>query len=216
MRGYRVAPEPPLDRMWAQIERVHFRERGRQSRRWSRTWITAAIGMAAGLFAGVGIGRYVMPARAWNAAGSETVAAREPDVRKDSVTSETQSGFAALAGGGNYGGPYEAVTTEYFGDAAALLRALPTDGNDSGADRRFVNDAGELLATTRLLLDSPAASDPELRALLDDLELVLAQIARLRTRRGNMELDLIASALEQRDVIPRLDSAAATRYGSNN
>ena len=213
VRGYRVAPEPPLDEMWARIERVHFKERG-HSRRWPRPWIVAAIGMAAGLFLGMGIGRYVMPTRVWNTAGNETAAAGGPG--KSSATSGRQTKSAALSGGPYHAGLYEAVTTEYFGDAAALLRSLPTDTNDGGANRRFVTEGGELLATTRLLLDSPAAGDPELRALLDDLELVLAQIARLSTRRGSMELDLIAGALEQRDVIPRLVSAAAIRYGSSN
>src|SRR5437868_4037942 len=67
----------------------------------------------------------------------------------------------------------------------------------------------------RLLLDSPAALDPELKGLLDDLELVLAQIARLPARpRGGRdasrsELELITRSLEQHDVVPRLRSAAA-------
>jgi hypothetical protein len=39
--------------------------------------------------------------------------------------------------------------------------------------------ARDLLTTTRLLLDSPAGADPARRELLETLELVLVQIARL-------------------------------------
>ena len=42
-----------------------------------------------------------------------------------------------------------------------------------------------------------------------DLELVLAQVVRLQNRNNGIELDLINRAIEQRDVIPRLRTAAA-------
>ena len=72
--------------------------------------------------------------------------------------------------------------------------------------------ANELLLTTRLLLDSQSGSDPALRNLLDDLELVLVQVVRLekeRDRSRRTELELIQQALDQRDVIPRLRTAAS-------
>jgi hypothetical protein len=81
--------------------------------------------------------------------------------------------------------------------------------NGRAADEQFVAHAGELLTRTRLLLDSPAASDPSMRTLLEDLELVLAQIVHLQNNQSHTELDLINRALEQRDVIPRLRTAAA-------
>jgi hypothetical protein len=65
------------------------------------------------------------------------------------------------------------------------------------------------LTRTRLLLDSPAANDPTMRNLLEDLELVLAQVVHLENNQSRTELDLINRALEQRDVIPRLRTAAA-------
>jgi hypothetical protein len=49
-----------------------------------------------------------------------------------------------------------------------------------------------------------------MRSLLDDLELVLAQVVRLQNNRSTRtELDLISEALQQRDVLPRLRSAVA-------
>ncbi|HEY4132485.1 MAG TPA: hypothetical protein VGM50_17875, partial [Gemmatimonadaceae bacterium] len=62
---------------------------------------------------------------------------------------------------------------------------------------------------TRLLMDSPAATDPQMQSLLEDLELVLAQIVRLQNDPSRTDLDLINRALEQRDVIPRLRTAVA-------
>ena len=68
-----------------------------------------------------------------------------------------------------------------------------------------------------MLLDSPAAaSDPRLKNLLEDLELVLAQLAQLPPERRGPELTLIAEALEQRDVVPRLRSAAASISSDDN
>ena len=106
--------------------------------------------------------------------------------------------------------PYEAETSKYLGQTAALLIALPSEVRGGRADDQFVARAGELLTRTRLLLDSPAAADPSMRSLLDDLELVLAQVVRLQNNHtSRTELDLINRALEQRDVIPRLRTAVA-------
>ena len=125
---------------------------------------------------------------------------------------EPVAASAVDAPAGDAGGTaaYDATTTRYLGQTAALLIALPSEARPGRTDRFFITQASDLLSTTRLLIDSPAASDPELRVLLDDLELVLAQIARLPSTRSAAELDLITEALEQRDVLPRLRSAAAS------
>jgi len=60
-------------------------------------------------------------------------------------------------------------------------------------------------------MDSPAAQDPKLRSLLEDLELVLVQIARLRGERNKGDLDLIHQAVEQGDVLSRLNSAVTNQ-----
>jgi hypothetical protein len=90
-----------------------------------------------------------------------------------------------------------------------LLTSLPAEARSVGAGERFSNQATELLTSTRLLLDSPAASDARFKDLLEDLELVLAQIAMLQTGRTRQDLDLITNALEEHDVVPRLRSAVA-------
>jgi hypothetical protein len=66
-----------------------------------------------------------------------------------------------------------------------------------------------LLTITRLLLDSPAGSDVRLHNLLQDLELVLAQVARLEPRHHRDEMQFIQTALDEHDIVPRVRSAAA-------
>lgn len=184
-RSYNVPPAaPPLDDMWGRIERERFGARFAQRGSRMPWW----IGIAAALVAGVGIGRMTtsLPATATG----------------DPPPSGTVAPQTAAA--------YDRTTARYLGQTAALLIALPTEARAGrAADHRVVGRAAELLTTTRLLLDSPAATDPKARALLEDLELVLAQVARIASERGGVELELITQALEQRDLLPRIHSAVA-------
>ena len=109
---------------------------------------------------------------------------------------------------------YRDQTNNYLGQAAALLISLPAKEANGRTDSSFAAKATDLLVTTRLLIDSPAAQDAKLRSLLEDLELVLVQIARLRTEKNRADLDLIHQAVEQGDVISRLNSAVATTQSS--
>jgi hypothetical protein len=208
-RGYNAPAEPPLDRMWAEVEARHFgggtSAAGRASpaphrrrRPGGISWRAAIAGIAAALIVGVAVGR--VSVRLDGAARDAQIAGRAGD----------REGATRVG----VGEPYSEATTQYLGRTAALLSTLPVDsrGGTAGeraSDQRFIGQATDLLSVTRLLLDSPAASDPRLKSLLEDLELVLAQIARLPTRGDSAELDLIRMAVEQRDVVPRLRSVAA-------
>ena len=202
LRGYRVPPAPPLDAMWERIEERHFgapvvsladHARSHPRRRWafgSPSWSVLVAGIAAALILGIAVGRMsrgIVPVIADN--GREG--------QYDYWTANAA--------------PYREATTEYLGQTVALLTALPAAARDGQPDARFVTQASDLLTTTRLLLDSPAAaSDPRLKTLLEDLELVLAQLSRLPSEHGGPELNLITQALEQRDVVPRVRAAAAS------
>ena len=189
--SFREPPPPPLEAMWSGIEREHFGVRASRNP-WQR-WYGPIMGMAATLLIGIGIGRMTATDAQPVASGpiTATVAPVE-DAAYDDVT-----------------GPYRAVTSRYLGQTVALLVSLPAS-RDYQADARLVEHAGELLSTTRLLLDSPAADDPELKVLLDDLELVLAQVVRLSSRRHDQEMEMITDALEERDVLPRLHNAVTS------
>jgi hypothetical protein len=63
-------------------------------------------------------------------------------------------------------------------------------------------------------MDSPAAQDQKFRGLLEDLELVLVQIARLRTERNRSDLDLIHQTVEQGDVLERVNSAVVNNQSA--
>lgn len=196
-RGYNAPPElsaADLDEMWSGIEHDAFAKRrepvgSRPSTREVRHWFSPSVllPLAAVLLLGVAIGR----ASVGNAplAPMMTVAADA-----DSLAIPE---------------PYHEAASLYLGETVALLATLPAEVRAGRADDRFLGRAHDLLLTTRLLLDSPAAADPRVRTLLDDLELVLAQIVRLQTDQSRAELDLIRQALEQRDVLPRLRHAVA-------
>lgn len=96
----------------------------------------------------------------------------------------------------------------YLAQTAVLLASLPSDRAAAGSDTAFAAHAGELLTQTHLLLDSQAGSDPTLHRLLEDLELVLAQVARLNGTRNAGDLQLIHQALTSHDVLPRVHDAS--------
>jgi hypothetical protein len=196
LRSYNRPPderEMPLDDMWRSIEVQAFPARSRASRyaRW--------LPVAAALVVGIGIGRLslVRARQATTPASSSTQASVAP---RPAATTElpTQQ--------------LDPATSRYLGQAAALLIALPAEANVGRPDQSFMKRANELLLTTRLLIDSQSGNDPAMRNLLEDLELVLVQVVRLQKEREpsrRTELELIQQALDQRDVIPRLRSAAS-------
>ena len=71
----------------------------------------------------------------------------------------------------------------------------------------FTAEAHDLLGTTRLLIDSKRVTDPRTRQLLEDLELVLTQIATLDPKDHREDLDLIADGLAQSHLRTRLRNA---------
>jgi hypothetical protein len=199
-RTYKVPPEPPLDQMWSVIEDAHFSaatpatpRRGIAAR---IPWLAAA----ATLLIGIGIGYYLPLGKADATSGvAPSVASTDPATAGD--TSKVVEAYRDQA-------------SQYLGQAAALLISLPAKGAPDRTDAQFSGKAADLLVTTRLLMDSPAAQDPQLRGLLEDLELVLVQIARLRVERNRSDLDLIHQTVEQGDVLSRLNSAVVTNQSA--
>jgi hypothetical protein len=187
--------------MWRVIENAHFAAPVSRpaSRGFARgvPWLAAA----ATLLIGIGIGRY-LPAKS-------SVTPPPPPAALASNEASVPGDTSAVADA------YRYQTSRYLGQAAALLISLPARDASEKTDATFSNKATDLLVTTRLLIDSPAATqDPKLRSLLEDLELVLVQIARLRSERNKGDLDLIHQAVEQGDVLSRLNSAVATTQSS--
>jgi hypothetical protein len=198
-RSVNNPPEPPLDEMWGVIEDAHFNSPASIPRSGGMTSPTPWIAAAAALVLGIGIGHYIPMAKE-----------APPNAASTSASASTPPGADTSA----VADAYRDQTSRYLGQAAALLISLPAKSASGETDASFAGKAAELLVTTRLLIDSPAAQDPKLRSLLEDLELVLVQIARLRGERSKGDLDLIHQTVEQGDVLSRVNSAVVTTQSS--
>lgn len=193
VRSYRPPPEAPLDAIWSRVEAEAFAPRPATR---APGWRVFAGAIAATLVFGVLLGR---------------VTARRPAVAPPAIAAApTPTRLASLAPAG----PYQRTTQEFLGRTAVLLAGLPSQPRSGTNDARLAEQAQQLLGTTRLLLDSPVGREQRMKDLLEDLELVLAQVARLQPQRPGESLTLINEALEERDVVPRIRSAVADLSGS--
>lgn len=184
---YRADGEPPLDRMWSKIEARAFAAPVVPIRpsRWPRF-----LALAATLVLGVGIGF----------AGGRRWAVPTP------VTRDLPAGPTDLvpASTGADGSPFVGLARDYIQQSTALVLAIAGDLKTGRLLPATVSRARELLSTTRLLLDRDLP-DPAVRDLLEDLELLLAQVVRTpENANPTTDAQLIADAMDQRAVLPRL------------
>jgi hypothetical protein len=185
-------PETPREEMWANIvagrSDVGRRRRSRTAElpRWSR-W---ALPAAALLALGIGIGRMSALAdrRPATGAGEAPVA----------IAPATDDAPGSLA--------YRVAALQHLTNTEALLASFPHDVR-AGRSDDVSRWARNLLTDTRLLIDSPAGADPQMSKLLEDLELVLAQIANLSGQQPPGELQLIQDGIHHNDVLLRLRAA---------
>lgn len=104
---------------------------------------------------------------------------------------------------------YRMAAAQTLTQAEALLTAYrAADPRENAGSEQLGRWGRDILSSTRLLIDSPAGTDPQLRALLNDLELVLVQIIQLSgAPLDPADRDLIDRALEDRDLLPRIRTA---------
>jgi hypothetical protein len=209
---YNAPPETPTEAMWAAIQARRAAEgkgaeenaaEAAESRdprvlpfRRFRPFHLAA-GIAAVLALGFALGR--LSERDAPAPAPATVAVETPG----------RSGDAA----------YRVATTEHLSQSETFLTLFRASVRGGGGNGQLASaTARQLLATNRLLMDSPAASDGRTRALLQDLELVLAEIAQLSPQPRSRDLDLIEEGLDEGGVLSRLRTAvpsgASTTQGA--
>lgn len=203
LRGrYNAPPETPREEMWAEIQArlepravtVHSLEEARAKRR-KASWhpVGWAVAAAAVLVLGIGIGRMSAPAAPGGAPMAATVT---PDA-----------------------GVLRAAAVDHLGRSEALLTLVRADARDGHVDPAMGEWARGLLSQTRLLLDSPNTTDPAMRDLLGDLELVLVQIVRVTEVEGvdqgraRSEMNLALQGLEERDVLPRIQAVVPAGSG---
>ncbi len=198
-QDWREAPPPPLDAMWNRIEAEAFPQ---EAPRRIGKWIRTLLPLAATLVLGFGLGQVAPPLlRGGRPAAAANAAAPEPGDGSPARHAET-------------GAPFVGIATDYLERVTALLVTLAEESRRGAPLRHSTDQAQDLLATTRLLMDAPGGMEPHLFDLLEDLELVLAQIVRLPNRPAAPDVYLIDQALDQRDVLPRLRVYLAEHPGS--
>lgn len=211
--AYHRPPEVPLEEMWTAIEDALSpgQDTGATAhagagRPW-RKGLIAGLAAAAILLVGVGLGRvstYLSPGGAALSTTEGTGAAAAPTA-------------GSRTGGDN---AFHFATSRHMEEAEAFLSLMRTDARVGQVGAETARRAETLLLETRLLLDSPAVRQPGMRRLLDDLELILAQVARLGGTEGaagaagnrrRTELAIITAGMDQQDVLPRLQAALPLR-----
>jgi hypothetical protein len=161
--------------MWSAIAAGRQRRSERRRRGLPIRW---GLALAAVLVLGIALGRWTMRGRASIASGPTGVPS---DVA------------------------YQVAAAQYLTRTEVLLTDFRAESKAGRLEPRFVVAARDLLTTTRLMLDCPAAKDPHTKALLEDLELVLAQITQLPAEPGRRnEMDLINQGMDQHGVLTRL------------
>jgi hypothetical protein len=99
------------------------------------------------------------------------------------------------------------AVSEHFESVETFLTTFRVDAREGMmAEVDWTVPAQSLLLQTRLLQASLAAEDPGLKALLGDIELVLAQITQYSADRAE-DLEFIDDGIEQRSVLVKLRSA---------
>ena len=186
VRDYHRPPETPRDEMWAAIEAERVRRRTAPRVVVLRPVWRWGIGMAAVLVIGIAIGRFIRP-------GASTA----PTTPVPVATSRTGDDIA-----------YQVAAAQYLSRTETLLAGFRADARTGERlDPQFEAQARELLSSTRLLLDSPAGRNPRLKPLLEDLEVVLAQIVYLPASHDTTDVELINQGIDQRSVLTRLRTA---------
>ncbi|MBN2170348.1 MAG: hypothetical protein JW819_03385 [Candidatus Krumholzibacteriota bacterium] len=180
-RDHHAPPPAPRERIWEGIQRRRRAPRRTALSRAFRAnwfWLPAAALL---LLVGVLIGRETLRMDAERQLG------------------EMQRRFNE-AGRGEV---FAAAAVPFLSRADALLtryRSGPRDTEDRVELRAW---AGSLLAETRLLLDSPAAEDAEMRLLFMDLELTLTRIHQASAD-DDAERRVITEGMEDRGMLTRL------------
>ena len=101
------------------------------------------------------------------------------------------------------------TTTRHLGRASTLLTAFRTDQGTPASQRDLAGWARDLLGDTRGLLDMSVGRSPLEYALLEDLELVLVQIASLGPGAPDFERQLAWEGMAWQGTLMRLRSASA-------
>jgi hypothetical protein len=171
----------PREAMWSAIVAGQGRSRSRMLM-FSRRFAPLAAAAVLVLAVGIGIGRVTVPQK------PRTATLKPPAVPE----------------------AYAIATTQQLVQAQALLTQFNANARGANDDAHLAAWARDLLSNTRLLLDSPAGADPHRKLLLEDLELVLVQIAALSPDAAASDRAAIAHTLDDAHVLMRIKADIPT------
>ena len=240
-RDYNRPGETPRERIWTEIraQRSQRTSVPLQPARTRRFWVIPAVA-AAILIIGIAIGRISSswtttskPARF--AIRDSTTARVIPPVvgdsgQVDSLPPTTPSAPRTVPNAPRSAPPaprtrsepfngngasmaYRLAVVEHLAGTEAMLTSFRAAAKRGEVDAQITSWARNLLTTTRLLQASAAQDDPTMKRLLDDLELVLVQIAQYTSSGTHHaeELELIEHSIERRGVIGKLHTNIPAR-----
>ncbi len=195
-RSHNPPPEVPRDRMWEKIDAARSGRRGvlepdfTPRRSPAFRILRMAAGVAAILVLGVFIGRMTdqQPVPVPVPVAVNEVETTDSEIKKDI---------------------YRLAARDLFSRADYLLTdfKVRSCGKDDLAE--VPAWAGGMLVQTRLLMDTDVAEDLEMKNLLNELELVLAQIVGLSRDNCASDMAWIRQGLQERDTIDRLRTVSA-------
>ena len=184
---YNRPPETPREEMWTAIQKTRVADRAPRRIAWKGlAWggLAAAAVLVIGILIGTGIGRKGPETAANTGDTGVTIKPNDPDRA------------------------FKIAAVQYLGETEEFLTLFRADVRQGAVDPNAATRARQLLSSNRLLMDSPAAQDPEIGGLLEDLELVLAEIARVSgTETSQEEAGFIDDGIEEGGLLDRLRTA---------
>ena len=192
---HRPPGDVPRDEMWDAITRTRQARQvpvvGHIASRVSPLRYAVAASLLIG--AGIGLGYWLRGP----VATTESVVTSVPTAADSAIRSAT----------------YEVSSVQHLSAVEAMLtsfRATEPNANDIALHRL----ARDLLSTTRLLMDSPAAEVAGRRQLLEDLEYVLAQIVQLDPNAPAEDRAMVDRAINREQVLTRIRSSIPAGFSS--
>lgn len=194
---HRPPAETPREEMWDAITRARQARpvpvAGHIGSRVSPLRYAIAASLLIG--AGIGLGYWMR--------GSDTLA---PAV----VTAPSAATDSAIRSA-----TYDVASVAHLSAVESMLTSFRTTNRreDELALQRLARD---LLSTTRLLMDSPAADDASRSQLLEDLEYVLVQIVQLDPNAPAEDRAMVDRAISREQVLTRIRSSIPAGFSSGS
>jgi hypothetical protein len=242
-RDYNRPGETPRERMWEQIRAQRARTTTVvRPAAWHRIVLPAVA--AALLVIGVAIGRFYERSTGARVASklavktppapissptpapniipeSAQVVAAAPDSNMDRtrragspLAHPAPAPFEAPSRTDNSDVAFRLAVLEHLAGTEAMLTSFRNEAAHGDVDAQITSWARKLLTTTRLLEAAAPQEDPTMKRLLDDLELVLVQIAQYSPTNPHRaeELELIEHSIQRRGVIGNLHTTLPARF----